>query len=190
MKVPQEGTSKTTYNVGIISGGTSVNTIAQEASMLYEYRSDNYSCLMKMKKMFDAVVEAYRAMGITVEVELVGERPCANGVDPQAHQALMDLAADSIRRVTGLEPDLRSGSTDCNIPLSLGIPAVCIGVCRATGVHTREECLDLTSLPGCLRCRLDSHPRCDPCYRPFPSCSHDPVGPVRLEGERTDHHHR
>ena len=155
VKVPQEGTSKTTYNVGIISGGTSVNTIAQEASMLYEYRSDNYSCLMKMKKMFEAVVEAYRAMGITVEVELVGERPCANGVDPQAHQALMDLAADSIRRVTGLEPDLRSGSTDCNIPLSLGIPAVCIGVCRATGVHTREECLDLTSLPTGFQLCMD-----------------------------------
>ena len=67
----------------------------------------------------------------------------------------MDLAADSIRRVTGLEPDLRSGSTDCNIPLSLGIPAVCIGVCRATGVHTREECLDLTSLPTGFQLCMD-----------------------------------
>ena len=146
MKVPQEGNSRTTYNVGISSGGTSVNTIAQEASMLYEYRSDNYNCLMKMKKMFEAVVEAYRAMGITVEVELVGERPCANGVDPKAQQALIDDAFDSIRRVTGLDGFLDSGSTDCNIPLSVGIPAICIGVCRATGVHTREECLDLTSL--------------------------------------------
>ena len=153
VKVPQEGSSKTTYNVGLISGGTSVNTIAQEASMLYEYRSDNYNCLLKMQKMFEAVVEAYRAMGITVEVELVGNRPCASGVDPNAHQALIDDAFDSIRRVLGVEALLRSGSTDCNIPLSMGIPAICIGVCRATGVHTREECLDLTSLhDGCLLC--------------------------------------
>ena len=146
VKVPQEGNSKTTYNVGIISGGTSVNTIAQEASMLYEYRSDNYGCLLKMQQMFESVVAAYRAMGITVEVELVGNRPCAAGVDPEAHQALIDNAFDSIRRVTGLEGVLRSGSTDCNIPLSLGIPSICMGVCRATGVHTREECLDITSL--------------------------------------------
>ena len=153
VKVPQVGSSKTTYNVGIISGGTSVNTIAQEASMLYEYRSDNYECLVKMQKTFEAVVEAYRAMGITVEVELVGDRPCASGVDPAAHQALIDNAAESIRRVVGVEALLRSGSTDCNIPLSMGIPAICIGVCRATGVHTRGECLDLTSLhDGCLLC--------------------------------------
>ena len=51
VKVPQEGDSKTTYNVGIISGGTSVNTIAQEASMLYEYRSTSRVCLAKMADM-------------------------------------------------------------------------------------------------------------------------------------------
>ena len=148
VKVPQEEGSKTTYNVGLISGGTSVNTIAQEAQMLYEYRSDTKSCLAKMQDMFEKMVEAYRATGVQIDVEKVGDRPCAGNVDPQAQNALEAMAADSICRVTGREPVFRSGSTDCNIPLSLGIPSVCMGIIEATGAHTRSETLYLSSLPG------------------------------------------
>jgi len=153
VKVPVEGNSKTTYNVGTISGGTSVNTIAQDAQMLYEYRSDSRSCLLQMQDMFNKVIAAYQAMGVTVEVELVGDRPCAGNVDPDAMTALNARAVESIRRVIGQEPVYYSGSTDCNIPLSVGIPSVCLGVCAATGVHTRSETLDLSSLPvGSLFC--------------------------------------
>ena len=74
VKPPVEGDSKTTYNVGKIEGGTSVNTIAQEASMLYEYRSDSRACMAQMQAMFESVIAAYRSMGIEVEVELLGER--------------------------------------------------------------------------------------------------------------------
>ena len=147
VKVPQEDGSKTTYNVGTVTGGTSVNTIAQEAEMLYEYRSDNRNCLAKMEDMFRKVVEAYRATGVEIEVELVGDRPCAGNVDPNAQAALNALSADSIRRVTGMEPAYFSGSTDCNIPLSVGIPAVCLGLVVASGAHTRTETLQLSSLP-------------------------------------------
>lgn len=147
VKVPQEDGSKTTYNVGTVTGGTSVNTIAQEAEMLYEYRSDNKNCLAKMEDMFRKVVEAYRATGVEVEVELVGDRPCAGNVDPDAQAALNALSADSVRRTTGQEPFYSSGSTDCNIPLSVGIPAVCMGLVVASGAHTRAETLQLSSLP-------------------------------------------
>lgn len=150
VKVPQEGDSRTTYNVGVISGGTSVNTIAQEATMLYEYRSDSRVCLENMQAMLQAVIEAYRAMGLTVEVRKIGDRPCGGDVDPAAEKALADRAAGAIRRQIGEEPVFRSGSTDCNIPLSLGIPAIAIGGCIGQGVHTREEYLELSSLePGC-----------------------------------------
>lgn len=153
VKVPSTGSSRTTYNVGTISGGTSVNTIAQEAQMLYEYRSDDYGCLMQMQEMFQKMTDAYRATGVGIDVQLVGERPCAANVDPQSLQDLTDLAADSIRRIFDKEPLYFSGSTDCNIPLSVGIPAVCLGLCNATGTHTRSETLDITSLPaGSLLC--------------------------------------
>ncbi len=158
VKTPQIGDSKTTYNVGIISGGTSVNTIAQEASMLYEYRSDNVECLDRMKALFESVIDAYRSMGITVEVELVGERPCARGVDPESQAALVAKAADSVRVITGMEPVMYTESTDCNISLSLGIPSVCLSACTGYGWHTREEELDLQTLPQA--CRLVAHFLC------------------------------
>ena len=155
VKVPQEGNSHTTYNVGTISGGTSVNTIAQEAQMLYEYRSDSAVCLANMEHLFRQVVQTYRAMGLEVEVEKIGDRPCGGDVDPARQQALLDRAAASIRRVTGLEPVFRSGSTDCNTALAAGIPAVCIGACRGGGCHTREEYLELDSLETGCRLVLD-----------------------------------
>jgi len=149
VKVPEVDGSKTTYNVGSISGGTSVNTIAQEATMLYEYRSDNRECLAKMEKMFNAVVEAYRATGIEVEVEKIGDRPCSGDIDPDAFKELTDRTWKAIEEITGLEPFFISGSTDCNSSLSVGIPSVCIGVCKGFGAHTRGEWLDLASLvPG------------------------------------------
>ena len=153
IQVPTEGSSKTTYNVGSVSGGTSVNTICQEASMLYEYRSDSHICLQKMKDMFEQVMDDYRAMGVDLQVSMLGERPCAANVDADALAALKALAADSVLRITGQEAKFVSASTDCNIPLSLGIASVCMGVCEGFGLHTRGEVLDLGSLPqGCALC--------------------------------------
>ncbi|MFR5602217.1 MAG: M20/M25/M40 family metallo-hydrolase [Lachnospiraceae bacterium] len=74
IQVPLRG--KTTYNVGMISGGTSVNTIAQQAQMLFEYRSDDLEDLQEMEETFRAIVMKYEERGINLEVRLLGERPC------------------------------------------------------------------------------------------------------------------
>ena len=150
VKVPQEGGSKTTYNVGLISGGTSVNTIAQDASMMYEYRSDNRNCLAKMQKFFEQTVEAFRLSGVTVEVELLGNRPCTGELDPEAFGRLKNKVAQAIKETFGMDFREASSSTDANIPLSMGIPAVCISGCAGSGVHTRgEKLLKSSLLPGC-----------------------------------------
>ena len=154
VKPPVEGDSKTTYNVGRIEGGTSVNTIAQEASMLYEYRSDSRACMAQMQAMFESVIAAYRSMGIEVEVELLGERPCMGELDPARQQALEARLCNAIRAEASIEPSFHSSSTDCNIPFSLGIPAVCTGVYRGQGAHTREEFIELSSLPAGFRMML------------------------------------
>lgn len=146
VEVPQKENSKTTYNVGTIEGGTSVNTIAQEARMLYEYRSDDRDCLARMKQMFFDVVEDYRSRGYDVEVELIGDRPCTGDVDPKKQRELEALVDASIRRVTGKSADFASGSTDCNAALAEGIPSVCVSACLGGNCHTREEYLDLDSL--------------------------------------------
>ena len=147
VKVPQGG--KTTYNVGTISGGTSVNTIAQHAEMLYEFRSDTPAHLDTMERHFNAAIEFYRTKGIAVTVTLLGERPCGIDIDPDAHQALIERASTAVLRHYGLQTTLRAGSTDCNIPLSRGIPAVCVGAVCGGGAHTREEYVEINSLkPG------------------------------------------
>lgn len=153
--VPVEGNSKTTYNVGLISGGTSVNTIAQQAEMCYEYRSDNLNCLRLMEAKFREIIDHYRSAEIDVEVEVIGERPCSGEIDPMARKALVDRCSAAVRAAVGMDAVYSSGSTDANIPLSLGIPAVCISVCNGGKCHTREEWLDTGSLPD--GCRLFMH---------------------------------
>ena len=155
VKVPENGDSITTYNVGHISGGTSVNTIAQNAEMLYEYRSNDRQCLAKMKDMFEKIIEFYRASGVDVEVELIGDRPCAGEIDPVRLEALRNRMRESVKEVLAMEPFDGASSTDCNIPLSVGIPAICFGVCNAWGSHTREEKIEIASLPNGCRLLLD-----------------------------------
>ncbi len=136
----------TTYNVGAISGGTSVNTIAQSAEMLYEYRSDAREGLSAMKRRFSEAVERIRPFCGNLEVTVLGERPCSGNVNLGDLRALTDRAADVMERYTGSRPSIHSGSTDCNWPLSLGIPAICFGGYLGSGAHTREEYVDLGSL--------------------------------------------
>ena len=155
VKVPVDGDSKTTYNVGIISGGTSVNTIAQNAEMLYEYRSNSRVYLAKMEALFKSVIETFKATGVEVEVEKVGDRPCGGDVDAERLEALRDRYRTSVHDVLGLEVIEGSSSTDCNIPLSRGVPAICFGVLRGRGAHTREERLEAASLHDGCRLLLD-----------------------------------
>ena len=154
IKVPEKPDTKTTYNVGLISGGTSVNTIAENAEMLFEYRSDDLECLEIMRRSFESVIEAYRTMGIEVKTELLGERPCGN-IDAEKEKVLTDKLEKCIRETLSREPKYRSGSTDANYPLFKGIPAVCMGSVGSHGAHTRDEYLELKDLHPGMRIVLD-----------------------------------
>lgn len=139
--------AKTTYNVGVIQGGTSVNTIAQDASMLYEYRSEDLSCQEEMRRQFEAIVDKYKAEGLDVSVKVLGNRPCTGEINRERQQQLTEELAEVIRRHSGVEPTVSASSTDCNVPLSLGINAICFGVCMGGGPHTRGEWIEEASLP-------------------------------------------
>lgn len=149
LKVPDFG--KTTYNVGVIEGGTSVNTIAQNCSMLYEYRSDCREGLQYMDRFFESVVQSFRTFGIEVYTELIGDRPCRGEVDPSP---LTQIVTESSLKY-GQSRIEESGSTDCNIPLSMGIPAVCFGVYDGHGAHTREEWVDIESTRNGMKILAD-----------------------------------
>lgn len=147
--------SVTTYNVGVVEGGTSVNTIAQEASMLYEYRSNARECLATMQASFERVIDGFRARGLDVSVEMIGERPCMGDVDPARQRELTERCLDAIEHATGRRVPTGAASTDCNIPLSMGIPAACFGVYEGGGAHTREEWVRLSSLRTGMRAAME-----------------------------------
>ena len=123
--------------------------------MLYEYRSDNPNCLKIMQKTVNGIFESFRKNGVILEVKKIGDRPCAEGVDPEQHKPLIDRIRNAMIETLNEKPFESSGSTDCNIPLSMGIPAICFGVCRGTGAHTREEKLEIASIYDGCRLLLD-----------------------------------
>lgn len=140
LKVPAIG--KTTYNVGIINGGTSVNTIAQNCEFMYEYRSDKKAAIEQMDKMFAATIEAFKQYGIGVEVEVLGNRPCSADFD----NSPLTNKIKAIAVKHGNDMHEHAGSTDCNVWLAKSIPAVCFGVYEGQGAHTREEWISISSM--------------------------------------------
>ena len=148
-EVPQKENCHTTYNVGLISGGTSVNTIAQYAEMAYEYRSDDRECLSIMAQQFQDLIREAQSEEAAVQVTSLGIRPCGGNVSAHAHESLLNRCRAAIRCVYSMDPPLCAASTDANIPLSLGIPAATFGLYRGGGAHTRQEYVAIDSLtPG------------------------------------------
>lgn len=145
IEAPQE--VKTTYNVGRIEGGTTVNSIAQECSMLYEFRSTSQKCLEMMEEKFNQTVEACRNLGGELTVELLGIRPGNGPLDMDELNAFTKQSADIISNFYTGDIDFAAYSTDSNVPLSLGIAANTIGTVLGALAHTREEWIDISSLP-------------------------------------------
>lgn len=145
IQVPAKEGTKTTYNVGIFEGGTSVNTIAQNAKFLCEYRSDDIENLAYMESEFKRIFESVDSNIAELKIKMVGNRPCAD-IDPEKVENLKKIIVPVIEDVIGEKVTFDSSSTDCNIPLSLGVSALCIGTNMHHGVHTREEWVDKDSV--------------------------------------------
>lgn len=151
IQVPEKEDERTTYNVGLINGGTSINTIAQEVEMFCEYRSDDLECFNVMKANFEKIFADIKNEEPDAEIiiDLVGDRPCMGIVDKDVMAELSKIVKDLQEKYAKVEVAPESGSTDCNIPHSLGIPAICVGTYDGAGVHTREESLVKESIePG------------------------------------------
>ncbi len=131
---------KTTYNVGTISGGTSVNTIAESAECLYEFRSTDKASLSAMRSYFTSLIASFKEK-YDVSYEEVGIRPCSSILD----NSRLERLADAVMEKHGLSKKKTTSSTDANIPLSVGIPALCIGLVELEGAHTRNEVINIKS---------------------------------------------
>ena len=141
---------KTTFNVGRVGGGTSVNAIPFESWFEMDMRSASPAALQAIDAKFHrAVDDAVKAEDarwkknvLTVDKTLVGNRPAGQ----TAATSPIVQAAVSVTRALGFPVTLDEGSTDSNIPMNLGIPAITIdGGGRGTGSHALDEAFDPTN---------------------------------------------
>jgi acetylornithine deacetylase/succinyl-diaminopimelate desuccinylase-like protein len=130
---------RTTLNVGKVAGGTSINTIAAQASLELDLRSESQQVLADLVAHVNSLIETANRPGVRVEAESIGQRP--GGSIPADHP-LVQLALSCIRAQGG-DPVLIGGSTDANAPLSRGLPAVVMGVTTGGGAHTLNEFIDV-----------------------------------------------
>ena len=137
---------KVTYNVGKIEGGTTVNTIAQEAFMLYEFRSESEEAMQYMEHFLQKTLQSFRQKGIRIDAEIMGIRPGNGMVDHKKQEALTRCCQKAIRKYYEGNIICDAGSTDGNIPLSHGIPSVTIGTAFGEGTHTRQEWVAIESM--------------------------------------------
>lgn len=161
-------TPRTTLNVGTIQGGTSVNAIPERAVASFDLRSTDSAQLIRLevelyRAVEDVISEARAkdterriAQGLTVpmrptvqfDIVKIGDRPA--GRLPESSRLLQMLfAAD---RQLGIRTETRVASTDANIPLSLGVPALTLGAGgEGGGIHTRAEWYEATGREMGLR---------------------------------------
>jgi acetylornithine deacetylase/succinyl-diaminopimelate desuccinylase-like protein len=122
---------KTTFNVGVVSGGTGLTAIAAEAAMLVDMRSNRADELRALEQRVQDIVDAavaaentrWKSSALKVERKLLGDRPASTHIDDKS---VVDAAVGAHRALGLAEPELRAASTDSNVPLGLGVPAATI----------------------------------------------------------------
>lgn len=149
-KIQVPAQPRTTYAASVTGGGTSVNSIPNEAYMEFDMRSESPAELAKLEQAFLGVVRksvesenAARSVKegpITADIKLIGDRPAG---ETAATQPIVQNA-QAIIRANGLKPLSSFSSTDSNLPMSLGIPAVTIGSGGEGGrAHALDEWIDV-----------------------------------------------
>jgi di/tripeptidase len=153
IKVPAD--PKTTYSASVVGGGTSVNAIPADVWLEVDMRSASADELAKLERQFLAIVPRAVAAEnsarstapgkITAELKPIGDRP-AGRTDPNAD---IIRFADAAYRSEGLAVKKNISSTDSNIPMSLGIPAVTMSRIAESGrAHAPDEWIDVSKAPN------------------------------------------
>jgi tripeptide aminopeptidase len=134
---------RTTFNVGTVAGGTSVNTIAEAAEMLLDMRSVSAEELTRLETRVMALLpDVEREYGVHIERQLVGDRPAGSKADT----AWMVDTIRQVHQALDIQTQVNVASTNANVPLSQGIPAVVIGTYTGKGTHRLDEWIDERSV--------------------------------------------
>ncbi len=139
---------RSSLNIGLISGGTSINSRAADASMSIDIRSIDRAKLEQMLDGLHTLVSRYATPTVKISVKVVGNRPSAT----LSLSHPMIKATRTVLNYVGCassQPEI--GSTDANIPLSLKIPTVCIGITTGGNAHTTDEYINISPIPLGMR---------------------------------------
>lgn len=143
---------KSTLNIGRMSGGHSVNSIADQAQLEMDLRSETEESLEAMVEQVIGLIGRTSDNGVKLSLTLIGARP-AGGL-AEDHPLVL-AAARALRRGTRRKAKLGAGSTDASVPLDRAYPAVCIGLTTGGEAHTLREFIDLPPMEGGYRSLLD-----------------------------------
>jgi acetylornithine deacetylase/succinyl-diaminopimelate desuccinylase-like protein len=134
---------RTTFNIGTIQGGTSINTIAREATFDLDLRSEAPALLEALVTRVEGLVAAFNTPEVRIEASVIGDRPA--GSIPRDHP-LVQLAARSLEEAGVSGYTFETGSTDANVPLSRGLACVCLGLTRGANSHRPDEYIETRDL--------------------------------------------
>lgn len=138
---------RTTYNIGMIEGGRSINSIASEATMLLDMRSEENAALAALEKQVRVYAAALNSEKARISIEVIGDRPSGS----IANDHLLVETAMLVLAQVGLTGVLESGSTDGNIPLAAGCPTVTVGVTRGGNAHRIDEFVETAPVAAGLK---------------------------------------
>lgn len=138
---------RTTFNIGVIEGGQSINTIAAEAGLWLDLRSEDSSVLAGLEQEVRMAVESLKKPDLSFNIEVVGDRP-AGSISPE--HALVQGAFTALELV-GSKGTLENGSTDANVPLAAGYPAITIGITHGGNAHRLDEYIEIKPIGDGLR---------------------------------------
>lgn len=141
-EIPLQSDPKTSFNVGLFEGGISVNTIAPTATAVIDMRSTDPEALAKLVNRVEQIIKAGSSREVPIAIEVVGDRPAGEvpqdrGIVPIGIGVLKELGIDAV---------VDASSTDANVPIARGIPAMCIGLTSGGNVHREDEFIRIPPL--------------------------------------------
>lgn len=125
---------RTTFNIGTIRGGTTINSIPSEAEFTLEIRSLNEDVLLNIRKKINQELDKTISQRIEIKTENMGERPCGETTDKNLIETIK-----KIHKQLDIKTFDDEGSTDSNYPVSLGLPSITVGITEAHGMHSINE---------------------------------------------------
>lgn len=133
---------RTTYNIGIVNGGSSINTIAAEAECYIDLRSEDADALQHLESQVRAIGERLSTAEVRFNFQVVGDRPA--GYIPVGHP-IVKLAQNAHEAIY-MTSELDRGSTDANVLIERGIPTVCVGISYGGNAHRLDEYIETAPL--------------------------------------------